>query len=88
VFSDSNLWYNLEADSASTAFNGEETDVCISSSDGGDNSMDEGAPYEAILAGRQLLNWDGFPTQSREVMSPDLAMISCKSPKRILLVLP
>jgi hypothetical protein len=79
AFRDSNLWYNVEADFASTVFRNEEADFCISSSDSGDNNMDGGAPYEAMLAGRQLLNWDGFPTQSRQVMSPDLAMISCKS---------
>jgi len=34
--------------------------------------------YEVISAGRQLLNSDDFLTQSRAVMSPETAMISCK----------
>lgn len=47
-----------------------ETDICISSSDI-DGSAYGGASYEVMSAGKQLLNSEGFPTQSRAVMSPD-----------------
>jgi hypothetical protein len=56
----------------------DETNLCISSSDM-DGSVYDGVSYEVISAGRQLLNSDDFPTQSRAVMSPETAMISCKS---------
>src|SRR6267154_6853878 len=50
----------------------------MSSSDR-DGRVQGGASYEVILAGKQLLNSDDFPTQSRALISPDRATISCRS---------
>jgi hypothetical protein len=63
--------YSFEVDSIALVSRSDETNVCISCSVQ-DGSVHDGVPYEVISAGgRQLLNSDAFPTQSKAVMSPD-----------------
>jgi hypothetical protein len=65
----SRMVYSFKADSTVTVCCSVENNPCISYSDR-DGSMHGGDLYEVMLAGRQLLNLDDFPTQSRAEISP------------------